>query len=166
MNTESVEIRLVDYADPQQAADLVRLMNCYARDPMGGGKALDEVVKQNLVGELARVPGAFSLLAYQSENAIGLINCLMGFSTFQARPLVNIHDVIVMAEQRGQGIAGQLLSRVEQIARERGCCKLTLEVLEGNRSAQRAYSAIGFAPYQLDVSTGNALFWQKPLSGE
>lgn len=164
MSSDPIQIRLVDYGDPQQAQQLVKLMDIYARDPMGGGEALQDAVKQRLVNELAQVPGAFSLLAYRDGNAVGLVNCLMGFSTFQAKPLVNIHDVIVLPEQRGQGIAGQLLAQVEDIAHERGCCKLTLEVLETNRSAQRAYSAIGFAPYQLNPETGNALFWQKNLT--
>ena len=35
-----------------------------------------------------------------------------------------------------------------------GCCKLTLEVLEGNKLAQAAYIANGFAGYQLDPEMG------------
>jgi ribosomal protein S18 acetylase RimI-like enzyme len=52
---------------------------------------------------------------------------------------------------------------VENIARQRGCCKLTLEVLQGNRNAQEMYSKLGYVGYQLDAATGAALFWQKGL---
>jgi len=56
-----------------------------------------------------------------------------------------------------------LLAEAEQIAIGLGCCKLTLEVLEGNAVAQAAYKASGFAGYQLDPKMGKAMFWQKKL---
>ena len=40
---------------------------------------------------------------------------------------------------------------------------LTLEVLEGNKVAQAAYRASGFAGYELDPEVGRAMFWQKKL---
>ena len=52
---------------------------------------------------------------------------------------------------------------IEQHAREIGCCKVTLEVLEGNHPAKKAYSQAGFAAYELDPEAGQALFWQKKL---
>jgi ribosomal protein S18 acetylase RimI-like enzyme len=56
-----------------------------------------------------------------------------------------------------------MLARVEMLARERGACKLTLEVLGGNRSALTLYERYGFAPYQLDPALGDARFLQKKL---
>ncbi|MBA1330674.1 GNAT family acetyltransferase, partial [Candidatus Endoriftia persephone str. Guaymas] len=76
-----------------------------------------------------------SLLAFIDDEPIGLINAFEGFSTFQCRPLLNIHDIIVIPRFRQQGAARQMLQRLEQIAIERGCCKLTLEVLERNLAA-------------------------------
>jgi ribosomal protein S18 acetylase RimI-like enzyme len=78
-------------------------------------------------------------------------------------PLVNIHDIVVLPKYRGRGISQFLLQEVEAIAREKGCCKLTLEVLEGNKVAQKAYTRFGFRDYVLDPSAGKALFWQKML---
>ncbi len=37
-----------------------------------------------------------------------------------------------------------MLQKVREIARQRGCCKITLEVLEGNDVAQAAYRKFGF----------------------
>jgi ribosomal protein S18 acetylase RimI-like enzyme len=85
------------------------------------------------------------------------------FSTFAARPLVNIHDVVVLAGYRGQRVGEQMLARVEAIAVARGACKLTLEMLSGNASAARLYQRIGFADYQLDPAMGHAVFMQKWL---
>ena len=51
----------------------------------------------------------------------------------------------------------------EAIALSLGCCKLTLEVLEGNTVAHAAYKACGFAGYELAPNIGKAMFWQKKL---
>jgi ribosomal protein S18 acetylase RimI-like enzyme len=69
----------------------------------------------------------------------------------------------VHPDHRGRGLGKRLLAQVEQLARELDCCKLTLEVLEGNRVAQAAYLASGFEGYELNPQVGRALFWQKKL---
>lgn len=162
-----IEVTAADYHNPQHAAALVDLLDAYARDPAGGGQALSEFARQRLVATLAGRPQAFSVLAFhhgaRAVQAVGLVNCFEGFSTFACQPLVNIHDVVVLAEHRGQGVAARMLALVEQLAVRRGACKLTLEVLQGNWRAQRLYQRIGFAAYQLDPALGSAQFLQKPL---
>ena len=81
----------------------------------------------------------FSVLCYADDIPVGLVNCCEAFSNFECRPLVNIHDVIVALPRRREGIRRIMLQRVEQLAAEEGCCKLTLEVLAGNTTAQQAY---------------------------
>jgi ribosomal protein S18 acetylase RimI-like enzyme len=130
---------------------------------MGGGESLSLDTRQQLAIELAKRPHAFSVLAFIAGEPVGLVNCFEGFSTFACRPLVNIHDVVVIASARGQGISQKMLTKVEEIARQRGCCKMTLEVLEGNEVALGAYRKLGFSDYQLDPQMGRALFWQKTL---
>lgn len=159
----SITILRADYHNPEHATAIAELLDAYARDPMGGAEPLPAAVKETLVPRLAELPHAFSVLAFAGKQAVGLVNCFMGFSTFVAQPLVNIHDVAVLADFRGQGISQQMLAEVEAIARERGCCKLTLEVLEGNKPAQQAYRKLGFAGYELDPVMGRAMFWQKKL---
>jgi len=159
----NIEILQADYGNAEHAQALVRLLDMYARDAMGGGHPLSEQVKQALVPELARRPHAFSVLAFADGEAAGLVNCFEGFSTFACKPLINIHDVAVADAYRRRGIAQQMMRYVENIARQRGCCKLTLEVLQGNRNAQQMYGKLGYAGYQLDAATGAALFWQKGL---
>ncbi len=56
-----------------------------------------------------------------------------------------------------------MLHKVEDIARQRGCCKITLEVLEGNGPAQASYTKFGFAPGEFDPAHGRMMFWIKPL---
>lgn len=161
MNRSPVDIRTADLALPSDAEALVFLLNEYARDDMGGGQPLAAAVKRCLVPELRRRAGIHVLLAWQGTRPVGLAICMEGFSTFACRPLLNIHDLAVLADCRGQGIARQLLAAVEALACRLDCCKLTLEVLEGNRVAQAVYRSFGFAGYELNPETGKALFWQK-----
>lgn len=160
----SIEIKKADYLNPEDAAAVVQLLNAYALDPMGGGEALSDAVQATLAESLAAVPGAFSILAYVDGKPAGLSNCFMGFSTFKCMPLVNIHDVAVLPEFRGLGLSRLMIDKVEEVARERNCCKLTLEVLEGNTLAQAAYRKFGFSGYELNDADGKAMFWEKPLS--
>ena len=156
-------VELADYASPRDAADIVALLEAYARDPMGGGEQLGQEVRDEVVPGLAATPGAFSLIARLDGKAVGLANCFTGFSTFIARPLINVHDMTVLANHRGRGIGKALLGAVEAEARRRGACKITLEVLSGNDRAKALYAASGYRDYQLDPRSGHALFWQKRL---
>ena len=153
-----------NYNDTYHAQAIMKLMDCYAQDAAGGAKPLSEFARVNLVNELARRPQAFSILAFDGDTPVGLVNCFEGFSTFACKPLVNVHDVIVLADYRGQRIGEQMLALAEGIALQRGACKLTLEVLSGNRSAYSLYERIGFKSYQLDPEMGSAQFLQKWLA--
>jgi ribosomal protein S18 acetylase RimI-like enzyme len=165
--SERVRIALADYSNVHHAEAVVQLLDAYARDPMGGGHPLSEFARMHLVSELARLPNAFSLLAFDGEKddkPVGLVNCMQGFSTFACKPLINVHDLAVLPGYRGQRIGERMLEQVEQIARQRGACKVTLEVLSGNASAMRLYHRVGFAAYTLDPEAGQALLLQKWLS--
>jgi ribosomal protein S18 acetylase RimI-like enzyme len=163
MEAPEVLILQASYSNPVHADAIGFVLNHYAEDVMGGGKSLSADTLQQLAGELAKRPYAFSVLAFVAGQPVGLVNCFEGFSTFACRPLVNIHDVAVIAQWRGKGISQKMLAKVEEIARQRGCCKLTLEVLQGNAAAQGAYRKMGFAGYELDPQMGEAMFWQKTL---
>lgn len=159
----TLAVRRADYADAADAAALVMLLDAYASDPAGGGEPLSDFAKANLVPALAARPQAFSILAFDGAQPVGLVNCIEGFSTFKCRPLVNVHDVAVLASHRGRGIAEQMLALAESIARERGAVKMTLEVLSGNAPAVKLYRRIGYEGYQLDPAMGTAQFFQKWL---
>ena len=158
-----VELIKADYQNEQHGKDLVMLLNAYALDPMGGGEALADDVKENLVATLARRNDFLTLLCYVDGKPAGILNCVEGFSTFKCKPLLNIHDCGVLKEYRGLGISQTLFIEAEKISRQRGYCKLTLEVLQGNVVAQNAYKKLGFTGYELDEKTGQAMFWEKVL---
>ena len=162
----SLHVSAVDLYDPAQAAIWLDLLDHYARDPMGGGEGLSDYARLHLVHTIRQVPGFHGALAWLDGEAVGLIDCFAGFSTFAAKPLLNVHDIVVHASRRGQGIAQALLAWAGQRASELGCCKLTLEVLSNNARAMAAYRRAGFVPYVLDPAAGHALLMQKYLPEE
>jgi len=158
-----VEIVKADFSVKAHCDDYVRLLNDYALSVMGGGIALKSGVLDSLASEIAQREFITVFLAYINEDAVALMTCMEGFSTFKCRPLMNIHDIYVANDFRGKGIATQLLNSAEQLAKQKKCCKLTLEVLEGNTIAKMAYQKFGFAGYELNPEIGSALFWEKSL---
>lgn len=139
---EIVEADL-DRADHQRA--VVELTDAYARDPMGDGAPLPAEVRDRLVEGLRRHPTTIALLARVGGEPVGIATCFLGFSTFHARPLLNLHDLTVVPSHRGRGVGRRLLEAVEEKARALGCCKLTLEVAEKNDVARRVYERAGYA---------------------
>lgn len=156
-----ISILRVDYTNARQASDFTALVNSYAQDPMGGNQALSDKTQTQLCPQLARFNHAYSFICYVDNKPAGLINCFLGFSTFKAQALLNIHDVFIKTEYRGLGLSKKLLKQVEALARELNCCKMTLEVLSGNTIAQQAYTQFGFKAGSDDLSP--SYFWQKSL---
>jgi GNAT superfamily N-acetyltransferase len=163
MTVSALNIQRADYANPADCAAFIAMLDEYARSAMGGGKALAPSVRLELPARMAAMPTAFTGLAWRGDEAVGIVNCFETLSTFKARPIINIHDLAVTATVQGQGVGTALLGWVEMLARQRGCCKLTLEVLEGNTQAQSVYRRTGFVSYALDPQHGQAQFWEKPL---
>jgi ribosomal protein S18 acetylase RimI-like enzyme len=160
----ALHIERLDPLDARDAAALLALLDEYAGSESGGGTPLAEDTKARLPGVLAARPHYAGWLAWDGERPVGLVNAFEGVSTFKARPLLNIHDIAVAASHRGRGIGRRLLAAVEAEARARGCCKLTLEALEGNTGAIALYRDVGFAAYELDPAMGRASFFEKWLT--
>ena len=158
-----LQLTVIDYHNPNQGRDLLALLNAYACDPMGGGEPLSQYVRANLLAALQTQPNTFTLIAYNCGEPIAFATVQQGFSTFACKPLLNVHDLAVLTHYRGLGLAGKMLAEIEQIAQERGCCKITLEVLEANQAARAAYARHGFKGYELDPQMGQALFLEKKL---
>jgi ribosomal protein S18 acetylase RimI-like enzyme len=97
-------------------------------------------------------------LALDGERPVGLALCLLGFSSFRARPLLNIHDIAVVPQARGTGVGRELLAAVEEHARSCGCCKVTLEVRSDNARAMAAYRRAGFCSTEPET-----WFWSRSV---
>ena len=158
-----IEIVEADLDRPEHQHAVLALTDAYAGDPMGNGRPLSKEVRRNLIPGLRQHPTTVIFLAYQGSNAIGIANCFIGFSTFAARPLINVSDLAVLPDYREQHIGRRLLEAVERKAREIGCCKLTIEVQENNSRARHVYATVGFSQAVYVEEAGGALFLSKPL---
>jgi ribosomal protein S18 acetylase RimI-like enzyme len=156
-----VSVRNADLANADDAAAVLELLNGYAMDEMGQGKPFAQEIRDRLIAELRRQSNAVVLLAFSDGAPAGLAISFVGFSTFKARPLLNIHDFCVSPNFQGKGVGKALMSAIEREARQRECCKVTLEVREDNLRAQKLYLACGF---DAGKKGGDAmLFWGKTL---
>ena len=158
-----IEIVEADLESREHQQAILELSNAYAMDPMGNGEPLSDEVRRKLISGLRQHPTTIIFLAFQDRQAVGIATCFGGFSTFAARPLINIHDFYVIPESRGQKIGQMILSAVEQKARATDCCKITLEVQQNNHRAQRVYETAGFARSVYVEEAGGALFLSKRL---
>lgn len=140
-------IREANFADAGDAAAIVTVLDSYASDPVGGGGPLPREVRERLVPALRGHPTALVLLAFVGPTPVGIAVGFFGLSTFQARPLLNIHDLAVVAAYRGKGVGRALLREAEKRALARGCCKLTLEVQDANARARGLYASFGFEDF-------------------
>ncbi|MEO8075883.1 MAG: GNAT family N-acetyltransferase [Acidobacteriota bacterium] len=156
-------VREADLSDPDDSAGIVDVLDSYASDPIGGGEPLSADVRARLPSGLREHPTTVVVLALDRERPVGVAVCFLGFTTFQARPLLNIHDLAVVPDWRGKGVGRALLEAVERIARSRGCCKLTLEVQDSNGRARRLYEQVGFKDFVLGHASATR-FLSKPLA--
>lgn len=159
----SITTLVAELDKPEHQQAIRSLLNSYAQDSMGNGKPLADEVLQRLIPGLQAHPTTLVVLAYRGADPVGMAICFRGFSTFAARPLLNIHDFVVLDQFRGQGIGRRVMDEVETQARRLGCCKLTLEVQDNNHRARAVYAAIGFQQSVHVAEAGGALFLSKPL---
>jgi len=159
----AVEVVEADLSRPEHQTATLELLDAYARDPMGNGAPLSADTRSRLIPGLREHPTTLVFLAYGGVEPVGLAICFRGFSTFAARPLINIHDLVVISKYRGRGVGRQLLEAVADKGRTMGCCKLTLEVQENNHGARHLYAAVGFAQAMYQSEAGGALFMSKVL---
>lgn len=153
-----IDIEQADLNNATHRKCIVELLDMYSRDSMGSAAPLPDSARERLIDGLRRYSGALVLLAWDNDDCVGLCICFEGFSTFQAQPLLNIHDIAVLPDYRGQGIGRRLLTAVENAAKRKNCCKITLEVRLDNPQAQGLYQSFGFRDTQPPMH-----FWHKPL---
>jgi GNAT superfamily N-acetyltransferase len=158
----NLKIRDVDFSDPADAARFIAVLDSYASDPIGGGTPLAADVRERLGPALRHHPTALMLLAFVDDEPAGIAACFFAFSTFRARPLLNVHDLAVVPRYRGKGVGRALLAECERRATREGCCKLTLEVQDNNARARGLYASFGFEDFAV-ANSAFTRFLSKPL---
>lgn len=152
-----MQVLIADLNQPAHADAVVELLDMYCRDFFGNQGPLENEVRNRVIRGLKEAGGT-CFLAQDGEAFVGLAICLPSYSSFRARPVLNIHDLAVVPQHRGKGIGRALLAAVEEEARRRGCCKVTLEVRSDNAVARDLYRRCGF-----QGTEPQTLFWSREL---
>ena len=156
-----ISIVRADLSDDRSANDVLEMLDHYASHPMGQGRPFENEVRERLIPGLQEHPTTLALLAYRDATPVGIALCFRGFSSFKAKPLLNIHDFAIHESARGQGVGRKLMEAVFDIAREMDCCRVTLEVAIANEPAKQLYLKCGFEPGKPESTA--QWFWTKHL---
>jgi GNAT superfamily N-acetyltransferase len=159
-----VAIQSVNFSDASDVEAYVEMVNDYSRDPMGNGKPLDPAVLEQLGPRVTGHPGALGWLAWNGDEPVGVLTAFLNFSTFAARPRINIHDIAVAPGHRNLGIGWKLLEAAESYAVDTDCCALTLEVRADNARARHLYEKFGFVGATDWTPPDTLAFWKKTLA--
>lgn len=147
-----------DLKNPVHQTGIVECIDAYAKHEMGGQRPLTTEAKAAMVPGLERSPSKLILLALSGASVVGVAVCFMGFSTFSAKPRLNLHDLSVLPEFRGKGVGRKLLEGVIGRATELGCSAVTLEVRKDNENARHLYRSVGFSDWLSPLE-----FWERKL---
>lgn len=139
----SLTVRFVDLAEHANQTAVLELLDHYSQHEMGSNQPLPDEVKSRLIEGLRAHPMSRVLLAHDIDRPIGIAVCFIGFSTFKAKPLINIHDLAVHEDYRARGVGTQLIDAIIEFAKSLGCCAITLEVRADN-PARKLYAKKGF----------------------
>lgn len=151
-------ILFCDFDNTHHQDALVRLINAYKQDPMGGSVPFTEDEGRTLVKSLSSHPSCFVMFVMYKGEYVGLATCFINYSTFRLAPYINVHDVVILEPYRGVGLGKALLMKIINIASERGYCKVNLEVRQDNHPAKALYASLGFKECETPM-----YFWERLL---
>jgi ribosomal protein S18 acetylase RimI-like enzyme len=148
-----------DFSNRLHTTALIRLMNDYMADEMGGKRPpYTKVMEEQVIRGLEKHPSKLILLAMLNGEFVGLANCFINFGTFAGKPFINIHDIVVLRSYRGKRIGQCLMEKIALKARKMDCAKITLEVRTDNLYARKLYKKLGYKE-----GTPPMHFWTKYL---
>ena len=111
-------------------------------------QATPEKLRPHLFGENAVAEALVAEVREEHSSSreatvVGFALFFTNFSTFLAQPGLYLEDLYVQPAHRGSGIGEALLTRLAQLAVERGCGRFEWSVLDWNENAIRFYERMG-----------------------
>lgn len=109
---------------------------------------LDEVVADEATLEewIFNREKAEVIFAMEGDTEVGFALFFHNFSTFLGRAGIYLEDLYVMPQYRGKGYGKALLSKLAQIALERGCGRLEWWCLDSNTPSIDFYLSLNAEP--------------------
>lgn len=153
-----LSVQKIHLQNVEHCLQVIKLLNDYMNDPMGNNRPMPKTLGPRIISGLKNHPGFLGFFVMADDQFAGLANYNINFSTFQAKPLINIHDFIIAPEFRNIGAGSFLLNAVISYASQNGFCRINLEVREDNLTAKSLYKKMGF-----DDCVPKMMFWEKKL---
>lgn len=148
----------IDLNNDEHCRQLIRLLDVYMQDEMGNGAPMKKDLAPKILDGLRKHESFLGFFVLVDGYFAALANCNKNFSTFRAKPLINIHDFVVHPDYRGKGVGQFLLDSIYEFGRQNGYCKINLEVREDNHKAQQLYEKAGYEDCKPRMH-----FWEKVL---
>jgi len=148
----------IDLKKDEHCDQLIRLLDAYMQDEMGNSAPMPADLAPKILNGLKSYSGYLGFFALADGEFVALANCNNNYSTFKAKPLINIHDFVVHPDFRGKGVGRFLLDSIAEFGKENGYCRINLEVRNDNVKAQKLYEKAGYADCQPSM-----YFWEKNL---
>lgn len=135
------QFRRADLDNPQDCAAVVRLLNEFM-----GEQSHEDIpaIGEGVIDGLKGIGTAKVYFCQVDGEPCGIAVCFLGYSTYQQKVLLNIHDFYIRQAHRGKGLAQPFLRHIEEECRRNGYCRITLEVYDDNPRARRLYANSGF----------------------
>ena len=142
MDTDKLRIESASEADIPLLLTFIKELAAY-EELLDQVSVTEERLRQALVGNNTR---AHALIAYFDDLPVAFAIYFFNLSTFEGRPGLYIEDIFVRPTFRRFGIGRKLFGFLSQTAREQGCCRIELSVLNWNEQAIQFYKKLGGEP--------------------
>ncbi|TWO68407.1 GNAT family N-acetyltransferase [Caenimonas sedimenti] len=109
------------------------------------GKAADLPASRTFLHDRFNHAESVVFLATVQGEAVGFAQLYPSFSSTALARVFILNDLFVAKAGRRAGVASALLAAVEAYAWSLGACRVSLNVAQGNVSAQELYDAAGWA---------------------
>ena len=142
MDTDKLRIEAASEAEIPLLLTFVKELAAYEK-LLDHVSVTEERLRQALFGNHSRVN---AVIAYVDNLPVAFAIYFFNLSTFEGRPGLYIEDIFVRPTFRRAGIGRKLFRFLSQTAREHGCCRIELSVLNWNEQAMQFYRNLGGEP--------------------
>ena len=104
---------------------------------------LTEIINHPEVGNI--------VIVIEGSRIVGMVNLLYTISTALGGTVAILEDMVVSTNVRGKGIGSELLNYSFELAKSKGCQRITLLTDNDNESAHRFYQKHGFTQSSMTV---------------
>ena len=142
MDTDKLRIESASEADIPLLLTFIKELAAY-EELLDQASVTEERLRQALFGDNRRAHG---VIAYFDDLPVAFAIYFFNLSTFEGGPGLYIEDIFVRPTFRRAGIGRKLFGFLSQAAREHGCCRIELAVLNWNEQAIQFYRNLGGEP--------------------